>query len=70
MDSSFWFDLNISRGVRLFFLKNIVFFCLNILFTFTISVDPDEMPHYAALHLGLYLFRDFSCAISVDTDGM
>ena len=52
-----------------YFLKKI-FFCLNILFTLTISVDPDEMPHYAALHLGLYLFRDFSCAISVAMDEM
>ena len=35
-----------------------------ILFTFTNSVDPDEMQHYAAFHLGLhclqkYLFRGF-----------
>ena len=52
-----------------YFFKKI-FFCLNILFTFTISVDPDEMPHYATLHLGLYLFRDFSCAISVAMDEM
>ena len=35
------------------------------LFTFTNSVDPDEMQHYAAFHLGLhclpnYPFWDFS----------
>ena len=34
------------------------------LFTFTHSVDPDEMQHYAAFHMGLhclqkYLFRGF-----------
>ena len=27
------------------------FFCLSILFTITNSVDPDEMPRYAAFHL-------------------
>ena len=44
--------------------KNIVFFGLKIFFTLTNSVDPDEMPHYAAFYLGLhcllkYLLRDF-----------
>ena len=46
------------------FHKNIVFFCQRIFFTFTNSVDSDEMQHYAAFHLGLhclqkYLFRGF-----------
>ena len=46
------------------FQKTIVFFCLKIFFTFTRSVDPDEMQHYAAFHLGLrclqkYSFRGF-----------
>ena len=36
------------------FKKKIVFFCLKIFFTLTNSVDPDEMQHYAAFHLGLY----------------
>ena len=27
-------------------------FCLNMLFTLTNVVDPDEMLHYAAFHLG------------------
>ena len=40
-----------------------------ILFTFTNSVDPDEMKHYAAFHLGLhclqmYSFRGFTNAKS------
>ena len=44
--------------------RNILFFCLKIFFTFTNSVDPDEMQHYAAFHLGLHclqksLFRGF-----------
>ena len=71
MGHSFWLiqyawdsPLYISRGVRLQFAKNIVFFCLKIFITFTNSVDPDEMQHYAAFHLGLhclqkYLFRGF-----------
>ena len=57
----------ISRGVRLYFFKNIVFFRLKIFFTFTNSVDSDEMQHNAAFHLGLhclqkymYSFRGFS----------
>ena len=32
----------------------ILYFCLKIFFTLTNSVDPDEMPHYAAVHLGLH----------------
>ena len=38
------------------FKKNVVFFCLkmHVVFTFTNSVDPDEMQHYAAFHLGLH----------------
>ena len=34
--------------------KNIVFFCLQIFFSFTNSVDTDEIPHHAAFHLGLH----------------
>ena len=46
------------------FSKNVVFFCMKIVNNFTNSVDPDEMQHYAAFHLGLhclpkYLFRGF-----------
>ena len=45
-----------SRGVRLVF-KKYVFFCMKIFFTFTNSVDPDEMQHHAAFHLGLHCLR-------------
>ena len=46
------------------FHKINVLIYLKIFFTFTYSVDPDEMQHYAAFHLGLhclqkYLFGDF-----------
>ena len=37
--------------------KNIVFFCLKIVLTFTNSLDPDEMPIYAAFHLGLHCLQ-------------
>ena len=30
------------------------------LFTFTNSVDPDEMQQYAAFHLGLHLLQKYS----------
>ena len=36
------------------FLKIIVFVCFEFFFTFTKSVDPDEMQHYAAFHLGIH----------------
>ena len=59
MDYSFWFDtINLELsivciwGVRLCFYKCI--FGLKFLLTLTTSVDPDEMPHYAAFHLGLH----------------
>ena len=46
------------------FQKNIVVFCQKICFTFTNSVDPDEMQHCAPFLLGLHclqknLFRSF-----------
>ena len=41
----------------LLFLQNIVFFCPKIFFTFTNSVDPDEMQQYAAFYLGLHCLQ-------------
>ena len=46
-------------------LKKYCILLSEYLFTFTNSVDPDEMQHFAAFHLGLhclqkYLFRFFS----------
>ena len=29
-------------------------------FTFTNSIDPDEMQHYAAFHLGLHCLQKYS----------
>ena len=31
-----------------------------IFFTFTNNVDPDEMQHYAAFHLGLHYLQNYS----------
>ena len=39
------------------FQENILFFCLKVFFTFTNSVDLDEMQHYAAFHLGLHCLQ-------------
>ena len=52
------------EGSQVIIPKNIVFFSLKIDFILANSADPDEMPHYAAFHLGLlclpkYLFRGF-----------
>ena len=30
-----------------------------LFFTFTNSVDPDEMPHYGAFHLGLHCLKKY-----------
>ena len=59
-----WSIIYILRGHRLYFSKNTVFLSLKIIFVLTNSVDPDEMWHYAAFHLGLqclpkYLFSGF-----------
>ena len=50
---SHWYTISSPMSLRLRWAKN-VFLCLKIFFTFTSSVDPDEMPHYAGFHLGLY----------------
>ena len=53
------------QGVSCYDFQNNFIFCLKIFFfILTNSVDPDEMPHYAAFHLGLhcmpkYPFRGF-----------
>ena len=39
-------------------------FCLKIFFTFTNSVDSDEMQHYAAFHLGLHCLQSTHFGVS------
>ena len=34
--------------------------CLKIFFTFTNSVDPDEMQQHAAFHLGYHCLQNYS----------
>ena len=71
MDSSFWIDtINLGytivhiKGCRVIIFKKYCILLSEDLFTFTNSVDPDEMQHYAAFHLDLhclpkYPFRGF-----------
>ena len=52
------------EGSQVIISKNIIFLSLKIDFVIANSVDPDEMPHYVAFHLGLqcsskYPFRGF-----------
>ena len=42
------------KGSQVFFPNHNIFPTLRIVFTLTNSVDPDEMLHYAAFHLGLH----------------
>ena len=52
IDSSFWFDkLGIVHCTYLWMSS---YNLKNIFFTFTISVDSDEMLHDMAFHLGLH----------------
>ena len=69
MDSSFWFDTinfgwpTVYIGVTGYnFQIKIAFLFLKIIFALANGAEPDEMPHYAAFHLGLhclpkYIFR-------------
>ena len=47
-------------GVSGYDLKKYIIFCLKIFFTFINSVDPDEMQHDAAFHLGLHCLQQYS----------
>ena len=42
---------------------------MKVFFTFTNSVDPDEMQHYAAFHPGLHCLQKFSLRGFWDTKG-
>ena len=76
MDSSFWFDtINLGKsfvhikGCQVIILKKYCILLSEDMF-YLYSVDPDEMQHYAAFHLGLhclqkYLFRGFPRLASV-----
>ena len=50
----------LSPLTQVIILNNVIFFCLEIVFTFTNSVNPDEMQHYAAFHLVLHCLQKYS----------
>ena len=49
--------------------QNILYFFSEDLFTFTNSVDPDEMQLYAAFHLGLHCLQECSFGDFLNTKG-
>ena len=60
MNSSFWIDaINLEwsivqfKGSQVFISKQNCSFSLKIIFVLANSVDPDEMPHYAAFNMDL-----------------
>ena len=69
MDSSFWFD-TINLGWSIVYIewshviisKNIKigFLSLKIVFVLANSVDPDDMLHNAAFHMGLHCFPKYA----------
>ena len=76
MNSFFWFDtIKLEHSIAYpgmsgyNFHKNIVLFCQKICFTFTNSVDPDEMQHYAAFHRGLHCLQKYSLRGVLNTEG-
>ena len=48
-------------------LKRNAFFCLKICFTFTNSVDHDEMQLYAAIYLGLNSLQKYPASVFLNT---
>ena len=62
-------DPQVSRDVRLYFLKKYYIFLSRYLFTFTNRVDPDEMQHYTAFHLGLHWLQKYSFRGFANTKG-
>ena len=68
MYSSFWFDtttwdkqLSISKGVMYSFKRIKLHPLSEDLLTFSNSVDPDEMQHYNAFHLGPNCLQKYIC---------
>ena len=66
MDSSFSFDMmnlewsivHIEGTQVIIFKENCIF--LKMVFVLATSVDPDEMPHYGAFHLGLHCLPNYA----------
>ena len=65
MGYSFWFDTNKLGIVHCTYLGVSGYnFVWRPLFAFTNSVDPDEMPHYAAFHLGHHCLQSTHLEVS------
>ena len=47
------------KNVKLILLIHVVNFKTNIFYTFSNSVDPNEMQHHAAFHLGLHCLQKY-----------
>ena len=54
------FDTVYIKGSQVILSKQFIFLSLKINFVLANSVDPDEMTHYAAFHLGLHCFQKYS----------
>ena len=57
-------------GLGYNFQKILYSFFLKIFLTFINSVDPDEMQHYAAFHLGLHYLQKYSFRGFPNTKGI
>ena len=71
MNSSFWFTtinlgwsvvICIAKGSRFNLQMKLDLFLLKISFVLANRVDPDEMPHYGAFHLGLHCLPKYHAA--------
>ena len=75
MESSFWFDalklgksLVHIKGCQVIIFNKYCFYRLKLFFTFTNSVDPDEMQHNAAFYLGFHFLKKYSLGVSPFTN--
>ena len=79
MDCSFGCDTNklvivhtvhTYQGVSGYSFIKYCIFCLNIIFNFTNSVDPDEMQHHAAFHMGFLCLQKYRFGGYRNTKGL
>ena len=71
MDSSFWYEaINLGwpsvyiEGLQVIISRKNIFISLKCVLILANSVDPDEMPHHAAFHLGLHCFLKYAFTCS------
>ena len=75
MDSSFWFDtINLEwptvwiEGITCYNSQIQLYIFLKSVDVLASSVDPDEMPHYAAFHLDLHSLPKYTFRKKGDKD--